>query len=121
MSDPIRFRIRPVYHGSDLIVELMGDHRADDFPDVSAILRDELSASQIPHPNKLDDRQVAMIHDRYFSFWTYAGGAYEIDDDIWGLFVSATENNEAVIADVAQALTVTGRFAREAVDFEQFR
>ena len=75
MSDPIRFRVRPVYHGSKLLVDVMGDHRDVGFPNVATILRDALGASQIPHPDKLDDPQFALMHDRHFSFWTYAGGS----------------------------------------------
>lgn len=121
MSDPIRFRVRPIYHRSDLLIEVMGDHRGEGFPDLAAILQDALVASKVPHPDNLDDPKIALMQDRYISFWTYAGGKYEIDDDIWGLFVSAKENNIAVIADVERALNATGRFAKEFVNFEQFR
>ena len=80
-----------------------------------------MEAAKAPHPDNLDDPKIALTQDRCISFWTYAGGEYEIDDDIGGLFVSATENNIAVIADVAQALNSTGRFSKEYVSFEQFR
>ncbi len=108
--DQIRFRVRPVYHGSELLIEVLGDHRAEGFPNVASILRDTLHATKEPHPDKLDDPQVALAQDRYFSFWAYPGGSYEIDDDIWGLFISAKEHNEAVIADVERALLSTGQF-----------
>lgn len=42
MSNLIRFRVRPVFHGSDLLVEVLDDHRTADFPDVAAILQDAL-------------------------------------------------------------------------------
>lgn len=121
MSHPIRFRVRPVYHGTELLLEVLDDHRAEGFPSVALILRDALQATVGPHPSQLDDPRIAMAQDRYFSYWTYPGGHYEIDDDIWSLFVSAKESNRAVIADVERTLLATGRFVKEAVDFEQFR
>jgi hypothetical protein len=121
MSDPIRFRVRPVYHGDELLIEIVDDHRGEGFPNVASILRDALQAKQVPHPDKLDDPRIALSQDCYFSFWAYPGGHYEIDDDIWSLFVLAKESNGAVIADVERALISTGRFVKEAVDFEQFR
>jgi len=121
MPDPVRFRVRPVYRGSQLLIEVMEDHRRGDFPNVRAILRDALGATQIPHPDKLDDPRIALSQERYFSFWVYPGGTYEIDDDIWGLFVLAHEHSEAVIEDAARALISTGRFVREFVDYAQFR
>lgn len=121
MANPIRFRVRPIYHGSELLVEVLDDHRKEGFPCVSAILRDALGATAGPHPKGLDDPRVAWAHDRYFSYWTYPGGNYEIDDDIWALFVLSKDNNEVVIADVERALLATGQFVKESVDFEQFR
>ncbi|WP_179401334.1 hypothetical protein [Burkholderia guangdongensis] len=121
MTRVIRFRVRPVYHGSQLLVEILDDHRADGFPNVAAILQDALHSVQVPHPNDLDAPVVALYQDRYFSYWTYAGGHYEIDDDIWALFVSAAVNNSSIIADVEQALLSTGMFVKEDVDFDQFK
>lgn len=121
MHDPIRFRVRPVYRGSQLLIEVMDDHRVEDFPKVAAILRDALGATQMPHPDKLDDPHIALRHDRYFSFWAYPGGTYEIDDDVWALFILAHERSETAIEDVARALIATGRFVREFVDYAQFR
>ena len=76
---------------------------------------------QKPHPSGLDDRQIALLYDCYISFWVYAGGSYEIHNDRWGLFVTSTENQKAVIADIERVLTSTGAFVKEFVDFEQFR
>ncbi|WP_175820898.1 hypothetical protein [Burkholderia sp. BCC0419] len=120
MTSLIRFRVRPVYHGSDLLVEVLDDHRAADFPDLAAILRDALHAVRLTHPDGLDDPQVAMSQDRYFSYWTYARGHYEIDDDIWGWCVTAPVNNRAIVADIERALLATGRFIQETVDFGKF-
>lgn len=82
MIHTIRFRVRPVYHGSDLLVEILDDHRAADFPDVAAMLRDALHSVRLAHPDGLDDPQIAGSQDRYFSYWSYARGHYEIDDDL---------------------------------------
>lgn len=121
MSGPIIFWVRPAYHGDELLIEFRGDHREAGFPNVAEILRDALRSSKVPHPKGLDDRHIALVHDRAISFWTYDGGNYEIDDDTWGLFVSAPDNKKSVIADIERALISTGRFAKEAVDFDQFR
>ncbi|OXI81874.1 hypothetical protein CFB50_26365 [Burkholderia sp. AU33423] len=120
MTSPIRFRVRPVFHGSELLVEVLDDHRAVDFPNVAAILQDALHAVQVPHPDGLDDPVVALSQDRYFSYWTYARGHYEIDDDIWSLFVTATIDNARIVMDIESALLSTGKFVKEEVDFSQF-
>lgn len=113
--------MRPVYHGSELLVEVLGDHRADGFPDVAAILQGALHSTREPHPENLDDPGIALSQDRYFSYWKYAGGCYEIDDDIWALFVTAKVDNTLVIADIERALLASGEFVKEAVDYERFK
>jgi len=120
VSAQIRFRTRPGYQSRDLLVELMADHRAPGFPDVPAMLRDELGAFRAPHPGGLDNPHLNLI-DRQITFWTYPGGSYEIDDDNWGLFILAPENNVSVIADIERVLLETGLFEKQSVDFEQFR
>jgi len=121
MTNLIRFRVRPVFHGSDLLVEVLDDHRAADFPDVAAILKDALHSVQVPHPDGLDEQEVALSQDRFFSYWTYAGGNYEIDDDIWGLFVTPTFDNARVVADIEGALLSTGKFVKEDADSSRFQ
>ncbi|MGK4872724.1 hypothetical protein, partial [Salmonella enterica] len=73
------------------------------------------------HPENLDDPEVALLQDRYFGYWKYAGGRCEIDDDIWGLFVSAPVDNRAVIADVERALLASGKFVKEEVDLGLYK
>ncbi|MBN3744909.1 hypothetical protein G3N96_05590 [Burkholderia sp. Se-20373] len=121
MAALVRFRVRPVFHGSDLLVEVLDDHRAADFPDVAAILQDVLHSVQVPHPDGLDEPEVALSQERYFSYWTYARGNYEIDDDIWGMFVTASIDNAFIVADIENALLLTGRFVKVDVDFSEFR
>ncbi|OXI96358.1 MULTISPECIES: hypothetical protein [Burkholderia] len=120
MTNLIRFRVRPVFHGSDLLVEVLDDHRTADFPDVAAILQDALHSVQVSHPDGLDEPEVALSQDRYFSYWAYSRGNYEIDDDIWGLFVTATFDNARVVADVESALLSTRKFVKEDVHFSRF-
>ncbi|KVD37138.1 hypothetical protein [Burkholderia ubonensis] len=120
MTNLIRFRVRPVYHSSDLLVEVLEDHRTDHFPNVAAILQGALHSVQVPHPDGLDEPRVALFQDRYFSYWTYARGHYEIDDDIWALFVTASINNLPIVADIERALLLTGKFVKEEVDFGKF-
>jgi hypothetical protein len=121
MTKLIRFRVRPVYHGSDLLVEILEDHRTVDFPNVAAILQGALHSVQVPHPDGLDDPGIALSQDHYFSYWKYARGYYEIDDDIWGLFVTASIDNASIVADVERALLLTGKFVKEEADFGKFK
>ena len=121
MADPARFYVRPVYYGTDLLVEIVDDHRVEGFPDVAGILRDALGAQRVAHPQGMDTADVALLHDRFFSYWRYPGGAYEIDADIWALFVAAPVDNAAVIADVERALSASGLFAKKDVDFAKYR
>lgn len=121
MTKPVRFYVRPVYHGVERLVEIVDDHRVEGFPHVAGLLSDALGARRMPHPEGMDAPDIALLHDRFFSYWTYAGGAYEIDDDIWALFVVAKENHAAVIADVERALLSTGLFVKEDVDVARYR
>lgn len=121
MPNPRRFRVRPVYHGSELLIEMLDDHREEGFPDIAGILRDALHAAASPHPNSPVDRQLALAQGCYLGHWIYPGGSYEIDDDIWSLFISAKDNNQNVIADIERALLASGRFLKVPVDFEQFK
>lgn len=121
MKNLIRFRVRPEYHGSKLLVEMFDDHRTDDFPNIAAILRDELNAVRIPHPGAPNAPMLALSQDYFFSYWKYSGGEYEIDDDIWTLFVIATVNNASTTADIERALLRSGKFVKEEVDFDQFK
>jgi hypothetical protein len=121
MLDQVRFLVRPVYHGDELLIEVLGDHRSQGFPSVAEILREALLAVREPHPDNLDDPRIAMAQDRFFSYWAYPGGHYEIDDDTWGLFVLAKAGNGGVIADLEQALLGSGKFVKENVDFAQFK
>ncbi|MET3823623.1 hypothetical protein ACVK00_006558 [Burkholderia sp. PvR073] len=120
MTKLIRFRVRPAYHSSDLLVEILEDHRTVDFPNVAAILQDALHSVPVPHPDGLDDPRIALSQDRYFSYWKYARGYYEIDDDIWGLFVTASINNSSIVADIERTLLLTGKLVKEEVDFGKF-
>ncbi len=121
MTKPIRFYVRPVYGGTELLVEIVDDHRVEGFPYVAGILCKALGARRMPHPEGMDNPDIALLHDRFFSYWTYAGGAYEIDDDIWALFVAAKQNHATVIGDVERALLSTGQFVKEDVDFAKYR
>ena len=118
---PERLVVRPCYHSDELLIEIRGDHRVEGFPPVAEILRSPLTATSETHPEKLDDLRIALSQDQYFSYWAYPGGHYEINDDTWGLFVLAKTDNASVIADVEMALLESGKFAKEQVDFEQYR
>jgi hypothetical protein len=115
MSDLIRFRVRPGYGSKELLVEICGDHRASDFPNVPEILRKALHAKLQSHPDPKEERlsRTSMLTDRFITYWVYAGGSYETDDDWGGFFVTANENNSKVISDIERSLLQSGLFAKE--------
>ena len=114
-----KFKLRPGYRSQELLIELCGDHRADGYPDVAAVLSQALEAKSEKHPH-FDAVAIALGTDRFFSYWRYAGGAYEIDDDVPGCFILAPADNARVMADVEKALLKSGLFAREDVDFADY-
>ena len=107
---PKTFRVRPAYRTSHLLIELCGDHRAPDYPDVARLLAAALGATQHPHPPGATT--IMMATDQYVSTWSYAGGCYEIDDDVFGYFIMASDGDPAVIADIGRALVAGGGFVR---------
>jgi len=111
--------IRPEYHGERLLVEFCGDHRANGFPNVSELLQRNLGAVRLQNP-KIDEVTCAVAMDKYISYWTCAAGNYEIDDDTWGLFIAAEENNAQVISAVEQVLVHSGFFSRQDVDYAKY-
>lgn len=119
MSSVHRIRVRPEYHSNNLLVEICCDHRSEGFPNVSEILRNALHSEQQTHPD-FDEVKIALSQDRFFSYWKYEDGTYELDDDIWGLFVSAHENNSKVIGDIELSLIQSGHFVKEDVNYSDY-
>lgn len=113
-----KFRVRPGYGSKELLVELCGDHRTPGFPNVLKLLAESLRAKQQDHPTFSSETMIA--NDRYFTYWSYANGKYEIDDDVWACFITAADGNPQVIADIEQALTTSGRFEKEDVDYDKY-
>lgn len=105
-----KFRVR--YGGAHSLIEFCGDHRAENYPNVSRLLADALGAMSQKHPVFSAETMIAT--DRYFSYWSYKNGIYEIDDDIWGCFITVPDGNANVIADLEHALTNGGQFVRTA-------
>jgi hypothetical protein len=105
-----KFRIRLTYGDMQPLIEFCGDHRAPGFPDVPRILAAALVATR---QNILPSAAETMIaNDRYASHWAYAGGTYEIDDDVWTCVVRVPDGGAQVLADIEHALTRSGRFVR---------
>lgn len=119
MPEPHRFKIRPGYGSKLLLVEFCGDHRADDFPDVSTILLAALGAQPGPAVSRREV-EIALATDCYTGTWVYDKGSYLIDDDTWGLWIHCEENNQQVVADIERALLGSGLFVRENVDFDDY-
>jgi hypothetical protein len=108
-----KFRIRPEYGGTNLLIEFSGDHRAADYPNVPMLLAAALGATQQKHP--VFSAETMIANDRYFSYWSYKNGIYEIDNDIWACFINVPDGSSRVIADVEHALTNSGQFVKEDV------
>jgi hypothetical protein len=73
-----------------------------------------------PDPSIHEFIKHQALIDHFISYWVYAGGSYEIDDDWGGLFVLPKENNSKVASDVEQALLRTGLFVKEEVNFADY-
>jgi len=100
-------------------VEFWGDHRGATFPDIQGILAQGLNAKPVRHPS-LDTATIAIATDEFISLWRYENGEYELDDDIWALFILAAENNSQVISDIERVLLSTGEFSKEEADFSEY-
>lgn len=105
-----KFRVRPEYGGTKLLIEFCGDHRAADYPKVPILLANALKARQERHP--VFSAETMTATDRYFSYWSYKNGTYEIDDDIWACFISVPDGSPTVISDIEHALTSSGQFVK---------
>lgn len=103
------FHIRPGHGDAIPMIEFVGDHRSDDYPDVAALLAERLDATTLVSPDA-DAALVGLGMDMFISRWTYAGGEYDIDDSAFTLFVIPLGNRERVVHDVAQALQASGLF-----------
>ena len=105
-----KFWIRPGLGEARQRIEFCGDHRNPDFPDLARLLAGALGATRLEAPVSAAETMIAT--DRYVSCWSYAEGTYEIDDDSWACFVTVPDGSARVLADIEQALTASGRFAR---------
>lgn len=114
------FALRPGYNSQKLLIEFYGDHRSDSYPNVPSLLAKGLQAKQHKHPT-LDTARICISTDELISWWCYENGAYELDDDIWGLFIHAADNNAKIMSDVEKILLASGEFEKQVVDFSEYR
>ncbi len=119
MATP-RFTVRPEYQGKRLLIEFLGDHRSADYPNIQAIVATGLGATPKHHPT-LDVLSIGIATDEYISLWHYEKGDYELDDDTWGFFILAPNNNPAIIADIEAVLLASGAFRKLEVDFSEYQ
>lgn len=89
---------------------------------MNEILQEALHAKLLRHPDpKMHEFiKTDALMDHFISYWVYAGGSFEIDDDWCGLFVLPQENNSRVASDVEQALLGSGLFVKEEVNFADY-
>lgn len=112
--------MRPAYGSETLLVEFFGDHRSKNYPNVQSILAHGLNARSAEHP-ALDTAAIGIATDEYISLWHYEHGAYEVDDDIWGLFILAPENNAKIMSDIARVLLASEAFEEREADVANYR
>ncbi len=105
------FRIMSVSGGTGLRIDFCGDHRAPGFPDLARLLAAGLGATCAP--TSAPAAQAMMASDRYVGAWSYAGGCYEIDDDVWACVIHAPDGSNRVVADIERVLVRSGRFVRD--------
>jgi hypothetical protein len=74
-----------------------------------------LNSKRISHP-ELDTLNIAVATDEIISMWEYKNGQYEIDEDIWALFILAPSNNAQIINDIESVLIESGMFEKEVVN-----
>lgn len=104
-----KFRIRPERGGTNLLIEFCGDHRSENYPDITMLLVDALGAEVQGHPISVE---TMIATDHYISSWSYKNGIYETDDDIWGYFITVPDGSLKVIANLEHALTNSGHFVK---------
>lgn len=117
-TPPFKFLARPGYHTQELLVEFCGDHRVPEYPDVPAILEQALQAQM--KPVSPETSLVGIATDCYSTSWSYPGGEYQVDEDTFGLFIHAPENNRTIMADLEKVLVESGLFLKEEVDFSNY-
>lgn len=102
-----QFVVRPALDGSGgLILEFLGDHRAEGFPSVMSILDRQLSGFMASGSEPAPDDFLWVC--------SYLGGSFEISDDGCGLFILPRSHHAVVLADVTAALMKSGVFERVA-------
>lgn len=113
-----QFCVRPGNKTKKLLIEFLGNHRSEDFPDVAGLLANGLDAKPIKHP-LLDTVTLALITEEFISQWKYNNGEYELDNSIGGFFIYAHENNAQVIADIENVLLASNHFVKIYTDFNE--
>ncbi len=112
------FKVRPGYQSKALLIEFNGEHCAKDFPNVKKLLEKGLSSRR---ESRLNDFKANLYDfDGYTTTWKYKNGTYEINNDVWTLFIHAEQNNKVVIADIENVLLDSGVFLKEEVDFSEY-
>ncbi|MBC3830970.1 hypothetical protein H8K33_05585 [Undibacterium amnicola] len=114
-----KFRVRPGYKSRELLVEFCGDHRSSSYPNIANLLQDALNAKLKKHP-VYDTVRIGLATDEFITLWEYSNGEFQLNDDTWGYFAFAPNNNALVIEDIERVLLQSGRFVKEGVDFADY-
>jgi hypothetical protein len=112
------FRLRAGYKTKEFLIEFCGNHRDKNFPNVARLLKLGLSSKR----NRFfkDMQENIYNFDGFISTWEYRNGCYELDNDIWTLFIHAPDNNDIIISDIEKALLDSGEFEKEEVGFNEY-
>ena len=106
------FFIRPGYKSDFDLIEFNGDHRADGFPDVFYILKNDLKPTKVSMEDYVTDDYVWVIE--------IESGIFELNDDWGGLFIIPKTNHKNVIDQVSRALVSSGSFKEIQVDTAKY-
>ncbi|CCN34460.1 conserved hypothetical protein [Vibrio nigripulchritudo SO65] len=107
-----KFKIRLSNNSEDLMIEFLGDHRREGYPNIHVILENGLLSKPQSHRNA-SFADIALATDEIVSLWEYSNGEYELNDDVWTYSIHAHLNNAQVIRDIEETLLKSGEFIRD--------
>jgi hypothetical protein len=106
-----KYRVRPGYGSSKLLIEFMSDSSDEAFV---AALRSVFSVNGV---------KAKMENDDLFQWWAVmdsSAGSFELVHDDWSMVWVHADDNQNVIHYLDRILTASGQFQRDEVDFTQY-
>jgi hypothetical protein len=97
------YLVRPAPGAGGSLLEFRGDHRAPDYPNVLALLEPALVDCSVSQAHEPASEHIC---------WNiqYAGGKFQLIDELGGLFILPLSNPEKVLSDVTRVLSFSDKF-----------